>query len=221
MIEKKYKMKFNRDRWNEVTGRNLIVIGIDQSYQDTGISISMNHMLKTATHCFTNNLKNNTEKRKELRNYLIRVFCKAKAMQLKYNTEIMCCIERIRLQSQGFINIDYIKSIGALNAVIVDTAKSYDIPVYSVDTRAWKSTIVGTSKGKPNPYGLNENKFPTIEWCIYQGYEKYIRNYDVGKAKKGIIYEGGIPFTYNDNICDSICISLYPYMPNIKLKEEH
>lgn len=200
---------------------NQIVVGIDQSYQDTGIAISMNNKLKTATHCYTDNLKNNTEKRKALKEMLDKTFTKAKEMQKKYNSTLICCIERIRLQSQGFVNINYIKSIGALNALIVDTAMEYGIPVYSADTRAWKSSVIGTSKGKPNPYGLNEKKFPAIEWCIYKGYEKYIRKYDVGKSKKGIIYENGIPFTYNDNICDSICISLYPYQAHSKLKEEH
>lgn len=202
-------------------GNNYIVVGLDQSYQDTGISISMNGKLKTATHCYTDNLKNNTEKRKALKEMLDRTFSKAIAMKAKYNAKLICCIERIRLQSQGFINISYIKSIGALNALIVDTAMEYGIKVYSADTRAWKSGVVGTSKGKPNPYGLNEKKFPTIEWCIYKGFDKYIRKYDVGKSKKGIIYEDGIPFTYNDNICDSICISLYPFQAHAKLNEEH
>ena len=200
---------------------NQIVVGIDQSYQDTGISISMNGKLKTATHCYTDNLKNNTEKRKALKEMLDRTFTKAKQMQKKYDSTLICCIERIRLQSQGFLNINYIKSIGALNALIVDTAMDYDIKVYSADTRAWKSGVVGTSKGKPNPYGLNEKKFPTIEWCIYKGFDKYIRKYDVGKSTKGILMENGVKYTYNDNICDSICISLYPFQAHAKLKEEH
>lgn len=206
---------------SKYNGKNYIVIGIDQSYQDTGIAISMNGKLKTATHCYTDNLKNNTEKRKALKEMLDRTFTKAVKMKKKYNAKMICCIERIRLQSQGFLNINYIKSIGALNALIVDTAMEYGIKVYSADTRAWKSTVVGTSKGKPNPYGLNEKKFPTIEWCINKGYDKYIRKYDVGKSTKGILMENGVKYTYNDNICDGICISLYPFISGHKLKEEH
>lgn len=38
--------------------------------------------------------------------------------------------------------------------MIVDTASQYNIPVYSVDTRAWKSASIGTSKEKSNKYGL-------------------------------------------------------------------
>lgn len=220
-MKSKKVRKYDKDRWSLVNGEKLIVIGIDQSYQDTGISISMNNRLKTATHCYTDNLKNNSEKRRALEEMLHKAFNKAKQMQEKYNTEILCCIERIRLQSEGFLNINYIKSIGALNALIVDIAIKYDIPVYSVDTRAWKSTIVGTSKGKPNPYGLNEKKFPTIEWCLKKGYDDYIKKYDVGKSTKGILMENGIKYTFNDNICDSICISLYPFHPTAKLKEEH
>ena len=44
---------------------------------------------------------------------------------------IICVIERIRLRSQGFLNINYIKSIGALNALIVDLMYEYNIKVYS------------------------------------------------------------------------------------------
>lgn len=202
-------------------GKNYIVVGLDQSYKDTGISISMNGKLKTATHCYTDNLENNTEKRKALKEMLDKTFTKAVEMKKKYNAKLICCIERTRLKSQGFINISYIKSTGALNALIVDTAMEYGIKVYSADTRAWKSAVVGTSKGKPNPYGLDEKKFPTIEWCIYKGYDKYIRKYDVGKSTRGILMEGGVKYTYNDNICDSICISLYPFVSGHKLKKEH
>ena len=47
---------------------NIIVVGIDQSYKDTGIALSMNNKLKSATHCYTENLKNNTANREKLKN---------------------------------------------------------------------------------------------------------------------------------------------------------
>lgn len=214
-------MNYTKDRWNEVTGRKLIVVGIDQSYKDTGISISYNNKLKSATHCFTQNLKNNTEKREALKQKLISVFDKTKTMQNKKDCEVIVIIERIRLQSQGFINIDYIKSIGALNAMIVDIAYKYDFPVYSADTRAWKSKVIGTSKGQPNAFGIDEKKLPTILWCVNKGFEKYIIDYNVGKLQKGVIYKDGVRVKYNDNIADSICIGLYGFKPHIRLKQEH
>ena len=140
---------------------------------------------------------------------------------MKEECQIICIIERIRLQSQGFINIDYIKSIGALNAMIVDTASQYNIPVYSVDTRAWKSASVGTSKEKSNKYGFDPKKWPTILWCIKQGYKSKIKA-DAGKKKKGVIEKNGERYTYNDNIADSIGIGKFYFVGNHDLlKEEH
>ncbi len=205
---------------------HTIVIGIDQSYKDTGISIYLDGKLKQAIDCFTQNLDNNTIKRKVLRAKLINIFSKMHAKKYAYDSikepcKLICVIERIRLQSQGFINIDYIKSIGALNAMIVDAANQYDISVYSVDTRAWKSAVIGTSKGKANRYGIDEKKWPTILWCISKGYESKIKA-DAGKKKKGIIEKDGERFTYNDNIADAIGIGKFYFIgDHDMLKEEH
>lgn len=202
--------------------KNKIVIGIDQSYKDTGISISFNGKLKMAKDILLEKYKNNSERRTNLQKRLFDIFSSVEILKNDYDAEVIVIIERIRLQSQGFINIDYIKSIGALNALIVDTASSFDFPVYSVDTRAWKSAIVGNSKGQKNKFNIDEKKWPTILWCVSKGYKKYIINYDVGKRKsKGIIEKDGKRYTYNDNIADSICISLYGFTKNQLLKEEH
>jgi hypothetical protein len=202
--------------------KNKIIIGIDQSYKDSGITLSMNGGIKSITDCYTANLKTNTEKRKVLKTKLDRVFTKAKMLSIKYDADVICIIERIRLRSDGFININYIKSIGALNALIVDAATEYHIPVYSVDTRAWKSSIVGTSKPKENKYGIDPKKYPTILWCIDKGFESSIKESVLNnKKKKGIIEKNGERFTYNDNKADSAAISLYGFISNPNLKEEH
>lgn len=202
---------------------NKIVVGIDQSYQDTGITIAYNNKVKAVTDVYTKDLQMNVEKRKALSHKLHYVFKKASSMSLRMNAEAIVIIERIRLQSQGFLNINYIKGIGALNAMIVDIAYEYGLKVYSVDTRAWKSAIVGNSKGIPNRYGIDEKKWPTIMWCNKMGYKDYIINYDVGRRKKGIIIDNGKKYTYNDNRADSICICLYGFIPESKqlLEEEH
>lgn len=203
--------------------RNKIVIGIDQSYKDTGVSISFNGNLKMAKDIKLEHFKNNSERRNFLKERLLIIFSHVEILSFKHNAEVIVIIERIRLQSQGFINIDYIKSIGALNALIVDTASEFNFPVYSVDTRAWKSAIVGNSKGQKNKYGIDEKKWPTILWCVSKGYKKYIKSSVNKGKKKGVIEKDGERYTYNDNIADSICISLYGFINNSKqlLKEEH
>lgn len=203
---------------------NKIVIGIDQSYQDTGISIAHNGKLKAATDCYLRSLEDNSSKRKALSDKLHNVFSKVSLRSSCDSSEVYVIIERIRLQSQGFINIDYIKSIGALNALIVDIAKEYNFPIYSVDTRAWKANVIGTSKEQTNKYGIDPKKWPTIQWCIKNGWEEKILMPVSNKKKKGIVKTiDGIKYTYNDNIADSIGICLYGFIPESKqnLKEEH
>lgn len=204
--------------------KNKIVIGIDQSYDNTGISICIDGEIVEVLNVQLNKCKTNTIKRRTLYNSLCDVesFIKDYVMNnMIKEWEIICIIERIRLQSQGFLNFDYIKGIGALNAVIVDFFENFwDIPVYSVDTRSWKSNIVGSSKPMENKYGLPAEKFPTILYCVKHGYKKYIIDYDVGRKKKGIIEKNGKKYTYDNDKADAICISLYGFLPENKQKLE-
>ena len=198
-----------------------VVIGIDQSYQDTGITISINGEVKKVIAVKLKKLKNNTERRIALKEELDFVLLKVLP---KYDPkDITCIIERIRLKSQGFINIDYIKSMGALNSLIIDTMYQCKIKTYSVDTRAWKSAIIGSSKPMKNKYGIDPEKYPTIIWCIKQGYKDYIIDYAVGKKKNGVIKKNGEVYMYDDNKADSLAISLYGFLPakRQKLQEEH
>lgn len=201
--------------------KNIIVIGIDQSYKDTGISVCYNGKIKMAKSIPLEKLKNNTERRYELQKQLHKIMSSVHILKNDYNAEVIVIMERIRLRSQGFINIDYIKSIGALNALIKDTAYDFDYPVYTVDTRAWKSAVVGSSKPKQNPFGIDPNKYPTILWCNRNGYNRHIKQY-IGKSKKqlGVMEDGFGKYTYNDNIADSICISLFYFQGNRELLKE-
>ena len=196
-----------------------IIIGIDQSYKDTGITIALNGKVKNVFDLKLAKLKNNSERRTELRCFLDKLITK----MLTKSDDVTVIIERIRLSSQGFINIDYIKSIGALNATMVDVANSHGVPIYSVDTRSWKSNIIGTSKGRNNEYGFDEKKWPTILWAISNGYEGYIKEEVSKQKKKAVICKNGERYTYNDNKADSIGIALYGFLPynKQKLEEEH
>lgn len=190
-----------------------IVIGIDQSYKNTGISVSADGKIKNISNLRLDCFENNSERRQRLKNKLSKVFEKYFLLADKYGAELIIIIERIRLRSEGFLNIDYIKSIGALNSIIIDCAYEFGIPVYSVDTRAWKSQIIGTSKPQNNSYGIDPKKWPTIKWLISQGYEdKLIRPIN-GRKKKGVIERKGKKITYDDDAADSACISLYGFIP--------
>ena len=111
-------------------------------------------------------------------------------------------------------------------ATIIDVAGTYDINVYSVDTRSWKSQIVGNSKPLNNPYGINPEKYRTILYLKDKGLLKYIAEEYKGRGEKGVInvkIEGQRePCKINDDLADSYCIAMYGYLPKSKqkLKEE-
>lgn len=193
-------------------------IGIDQSYKNCGVSISADGQLLKVTHIKLEQCKTNTDRRRLLKAYLDNML---KAIIAKADN-IICIIERIRLHSQGFLNIDYIKSMGALNAVIIDIMDEYDIPVYSVDTRCWKSQVIGTSKPKDNNLGVPKEKYPTIEWCIEQGFENSVLRTVKGRKVKGTFVRNGIRYMYDNDACDSSAISMFYFIGDKeKLKREH
>ena len=198
--------------------KHKLIIGIDQSYKNTGISICKDGMLTNIRSIPLKHLEDNSERRTHLAKVLYNLFSKVSLWASGEFIEVYVIIERIRLQSQGFINIDYIKGIGALNAVIVDQAKQFDIPVYSVDTRAWKSSIVGTSKPQKNKFGIDPEKWPTIQYVKSLGFEDKILVPVSNRKKKGVFEINEIKYTYNDDAADSACIALYGFLPQNKQK---
>lgn len=197
-----------------------IVIGIDQSYTRTGITVLKNKQIHRMKSLDFKGCKNNTEKRELLSDVLESLINEADTENIKIITE------RIRLRSQGFLSEAYIKSTGALIATIIDVADTYDIPVYSVDTRSWKSQIVGNSKPLENKYGINPEKYRTILHLKQNGLLRFIIEPYKGRAKKGIVnvnIDGTkTPCKVNDDLADSYCIAMYGFLPEHKqkLKEE-
>lgn len=199
---------------------NTIVIGVDQSYSNTGISISADGVLKVVKSLDLSKYSSNSEKRMALKKKLRAIT----NLQMKKANNIICVIERIRLQSKGFLNIDYIKSIGALNAVIVDVMNEFGVKVYSVDTRCWKSQVVGTSKPEENIYGVKFEKWPTVKWCILKGFEDSILINVTGSRKTRGTYTDtyGNKYMYDNDAADSAAISMFYFVGDKnKLKEEH
>ena len=196
---------------------NKVIIGIDQSYNNTGISIAADGKLIRVRSLFLDKYKSNSERRRVLAktlNSLLKAVCPK-------TKEVICIIERIRLHSQGFLNMDYIKSIGAINSVIIDTCFEHNIPVYSVDTRCWKSQVVGTSKPMSNKYGVPEEKWPTIKWLIKQGWEESILIPIEGRKTKGTFIRDGQKYMYNNDAADSAGIAMFGFKGDqTKLQKE-
>lgn len=200
-----------------------IVIGIDQSYKCTGITVVADNKIKNITCEKFEGCKNNSEKRSKLRNRITEAI----SIFINRCEELQIICERIRLHSQGFISQDYIKSTGALISVIIDSANVFGLPVYSVDTRAWKKQVIGTSKPKENKYGIDPNKYPTIEYIRHIGRLKDIVEPYQGRGTKGVlevkIQGQSTRCKINDDKADSVGIALYGFIPESKqsLKQEH
>ena len=199
-----------------------IIIGIDQSYKNTGISIAADGKLKKVHSVHLEHLKNNSEKRSKLKISLDKII--ARIIPQAECVEVI--IERIRLRSQGFLNIDYIKSIGALNALIVDLCNVYGIKVSSVDTRCWKAQVVGTSKPGPknNFWNMEPEKYPTFEW-LKQNYPLLIPSVFIDmsntRKKKNVFELQGKLWKINDDACDSAAIAMFGFVGDLgKLEEE-
>lgn len=203
-----------------------IVIGIDESYTRTGIVV-LKHMRKPVImeSIDFKGCKNNNEKRKELKRVLSSIL---DGLFKDYKPEeIKCIIERIRTFSGGHLSTQYLITTGSLVATIIDVFSEYDIPVMSVDTKAWKNAIVGDTKPKENKYDINPNKYPTIEYLKKLGMLKYFIEPYKGKGAKGVVNVriNGIKTRckINDDMADAYCIACYGFIhPSMqKLKEEN
>lgn len=203
---------------------NKLVIGIDQSYTRTGISIAADNKLLIVRSIDFQGCKTKTEKRKHLKEILNKIL----SSNFNKANEIIILVERIRTisqgrnQNQGFgLRPDYLKSTGALIGMIVDTAFEYNVPVYSVDTRTWKSAILGSSKTDINKFGDFEKpeKMAAIRYVESLGFNLIPQTKDGEplKHKRGK-YAGH--FMYDDDAADSACIALYGFVANPKLKLE-
>lgn len=198
-----------------------IVIGIDQSYKRTGITVLCDKEIFLMRSVNYEHCKNNSERRTVLTNVLDEVMEQINKENLK--GEITVITERIRLFSKQFISESYIKATGALVATIIDFFEYYnEIPVYSVETKSWKSQVVGSSKPLENPYGISPEKYRTIVYLRDRGFLKYIVEEYRGRGKKGVLsvkIDGQkVPCKINDDLADSLCIAMYGFLPKHKQK---
>lgn len=201
-----------------------IVIGIDQSYTDTGIAV-VGYKTGLEPFCIDvkaidlHKIKTRAEKRRTLYSTIEHLIYKCKFKSPKI--VIMC--ERARLHGGGhsFINIDAIGAMCELTALIVDVAYKYDITVYSVDTRAWKSAVVGSCKKVENSYGVPPEKYLTVEHVVKLGLRDKVLYEVTGRKTKGTFESNGKRYAYNNDACDAVCIGLsYFKLTGDKMKLE-
>ena len=196
-----------------------VCIGIDQSYRRTGMSVSEDGKLVSCQSVSLAKLSSKPEKRNVLRARFSEVL--ESVLGRHSPDECVVVLERVRTFSQQFLSVPYIKSMGAMNAVVADEAWYHGVQCYNVDTRAWKHGVVGTSKpAKPGStdmkfashFQVDEKKAPTARW-VYDNYRAMFKESAVvqvaGSKKRGtFIAMDGTRCEIDDDLCDSVCISL-------------
>ena len=108
------------------------VIAIDQSYVRVGIGIAHNgELIKVESFPMPKDKKN-------ARQTLARLI---KRLEERYQPEYFI-VERVRLWSGNHIAIQTIIALSQLVTTIIDAT---DLKIYSVDTKSWKSRVLGTA----------------------------------------------------------------------------
>lgn len=155
--------------------KNKVVIGIDQSYKCTGVAVYIyNGETKKGrfwrAFAITPKKRTKTRKRAVIAGYIDDLLSD---FRYRYD-DVRICFERPRLFSKGHISASFLLSIGALNGAIIDTAESWDVSCYSVDTRAWRRAAVGTCERKENHKGIPPEKYFTVKHFCKIGYKRRI-----------------------------------------------
>lgn len=183
-----------------------VVIGIDQSYKRTGISVAADGKLLHVYSIDLTESDDKTWKRLEVKRRVERAVSLA---EKKSTSKPVVVIERIRMFSQQFVSMPYIKQMGALNCTIVDAAWKHAVETYSIDTRAWKAGVLGTSKPAANDFGVPPEKWPCVDWVIRHGFEKSVKLPVSGRRQKGTFTDAeGKKWEYDNDACDSAGIAM-------------
>ncbi len=119
------------------------IIAFDQSYARTGVALAIDGKLKWSSS-WSPCKSSNTEKRRNMRRLVKRL--------TKFYKPDFVTVERIRMFSGGNVSMAVIMSLGALTLTVVDAA--WPLETYSIDTRSWKSKILGSAKASKQD-GIN------------------------------------------------------------------
>ena len=190
-----------------VKTKNLVVIGIDESYDRTGITVLNNKEILELVSLDLSCVDNNSLKRMKIQRVLRKLILKYRP---KENGKMIIVVERIRLFSRGFVSFNYIKSTGALVGAIIDEAYKVGIKVFSVDTRAWKTRVLGSTKKVKNVWGVPEEKWLSVKFCLKLGLAEDLKlPITSNRIKKGVFIspKDGKKYRLDHDLADSVCIA--------------
>lgn len=201
-------MRKGVDRLND--GRNSFtpvpcIIALDQSYKRTGIAVCTKGKVRLVKSLDFKGMKSHTERRFHVQKVLSKII--QSCLKRYQPNEICILVERVRtFTGSDNLRPPVIKAQAALIAYIVDTGYIYNIKTFSVDTRAWKSKVLGDSRPifPPIEGVKNPQKFGSVRKAIELGFKQELSVYRGKVAEKNFS-------SYNDDLADAICMSLYTF----------
>ena len=190
-----------------------MVIAFDQSYTNTGISIwagnkgSKPKCVNVGAISFKPG-DTHIQKRLAVKAWLLKAIAKCQ----QHTDNIIVLTEQIRVFNGGSASMAYIGVTHALVGCIADTAYEHGIKTYAVDTRSWKSKVVGDVKPKANKYYVDPKKWPTVQYVINEGYEAALLKPVSNRCKHYAKIIDGVKYVYVDDISDAYCIGKYGFV---------
>lgn len=185
------------------------IIGIDQSYTDTGIAIAVGGKILAAISLSFDKIDYDTEKRILLKNKLHH------AINLCYNNgyKPIVYFEQVRI-NKNQTTFNYMKRAGAMESVIIDLCYSEKLECRSVSSNSWKAKVLGSRKKIENEKGIAPEKYIAYEYTHKLGLDKFTLQPCSNRTENYLLIDKrGTKLKYNDNIGDAICISLYGCLP--------
>lgn len=162
------KEGFNTKLHNEGLPYKTLCFGFDQSYAGTGIAIAGRTYDKQIDiihfeHIGKQDTRLNFRKLLVKRTQLLLRDHRHKG----YRCYALC--ETVRAHKDNVLNINNHLAWGALQGCLADYLyQSHDMILRVVDTRMWKSRVIGTSKpANKAPKGVDPRKWPTIRHMMH------------------------------------------------------
>ena len=205
----------------------MFTLAVDQSYKNSGIAASYGNPfwdggrmdLVHVSSLDMASTKDKVDYRVSLASEVTQALMSCKEQVEEASLVIVLC-ERIRQFSRGFTSMPYIVQMGALIAYIEEAAHMHGLPLWTVDTRCWKSTVIGTSQPMLNSYNVPPEKFPTVDYVVKHGWKEHIfrevnPEYGERELKKKHPHNifksaSGKFIQVDDDRADAICMSLFP-----------
>lgn len=181
------------------------IIGIDQSYTDTGIAIAVRGEILAAISLPFANTDHDTKRRNLLRKRILDAI----TLCHKHDYYPVVYYEQVRI-NKNQSTFKFVKRSGAMESVIIDLCYDCNITCRSVSTNSWKAKVLGTRDKIKNNKGIAPEKYVAYRHTHKLGLDKYTLEPCSNRTKRYVKkLDDGTKIKYNDNIGDAICIALY------------